>query len=113
MNGFQVNGYLVAVIVGMAAVTFGVRLALFALGERVRFTPRLRRALAYVPVAVLSAITVPMVLLPDGSHWQLSWRNPWLAGALVSGVLALRMRSLLAAIVGGMVVYLLWRWQLG
>ena len=107
------SAYLAAVVVGMAAVTFGVRLALFALGERVRFTPRLRRALAYVPVAVLSAITLPMVLLPDGSHWQLDWRNPWLAGALTSGVLALRARSLLAAIAGGMAVYLLWRWQFG
>ncbi|OIQ78714.1 branched-chain amino acid transport protein AzlD [mine drainage metagenome] len=107
------SAYLATVVVGMAAVTFGVRLALFALGERVRFTPRLRRALAYVPVAVLSAITLPMVLLPDGGHWQLDWRNPWLAGTLASGVLALRVRSLLAAIVGGMAVYLLWRWQLG
>ena len=106
------TAHLAAVIAGMAVVTFGVRLTLFALGERVRFTPRLRRALAYVPVAVLSAITVPMVLLPDGSHWQLDWRNPWLAGAIASGVLALRVRSLLAAIVGGMVVYLLWRWLL-
>jgi branched-subunit amino acid transport protein len=106
------TAHLVAVIGGMAVVTFGVRLTLFALGERVRFTPRLRRALAYVPVAVLSAITVPMVLLPDGSHWQLGWRNPWLAGAIASGVLALRVRSLLAAIGGGMVVYLLWRWLL-
>ena len=103
---------LIAVIAGMAVVTFGVRLVLFALGPRVAFTPRLRRALAYVPVAVLSAITVPLVLLPDGRHWDLGWRNPWLAGALASGILALRLRSLLAAIAGGMAVYLGWRWGL-
>ncbi len=103
---------LLAVIGGMALVTFGVRVTLFALGARAGFTPRIRRALSYVPVAVLSAITVPMVLLPDGSHWDFSWRNPWLAGSLVSGGLALRTRNLLAAISGGMVVYVIWRWLL-
>ncbi len=103
---------LFAVIVGMAAVTFGVRMTLFALGARAGFTPRMRRALSYVPVAVLSAITVPMVLLPDGVHWDLGWRNPWLAGSLASAALALRTRNLLAAIGGGMFVYLVWRWLL-
>ena len=98
---------------GMAAVTFGVRFALFALGERVRFTPRVRRALGHVPVAVLTAIVVPLVLLPDGSHWDLSWRNPWLAGALASALLVLGTRRLLAAIAGGLAVYLLWRWGFG
>lgn len=96
-------------IVGMAAVTFGIRFTLFALGERVRFPPRVRRALGYVPVAVLTAIVVPMVLLPDGSHWELSWRNPWLAGSVASALLALRTRRLLAGIGGGMLVYLLWK----
>ncbi len=100
-------------IAGMSAVTFGVRFAFFGLGERARFAPRVRRALAYVPVAVLTAITVPLVLLPDGTHWQLGWRNPWLAGTLASGALALRTRHLLPAIGGGMLVYLGWRWLLG
>ncbi len=100
-------------IAGMAGVTFGVRFALFALGERVRFTPRLRRALGYVPVAVLTAITVPLVLLPDGRHWDLGWRNPWLAGTLASALLSLRTRGLLPAIGVGMLVYLGWRWLLG
>lgn len=100
-----------ATIIGMAAVTFGVRFALFALGGRVEFAPRLRRALDYVPVAVLTAIVVPMVLMPDGSHLRLDWRNPWLAGALASALLALRWRGLLVSIVGGIVVFMVW--QLG
>ena len=102
-----------AVIAGMAAVTFTIRYALFGLGGRVRFSPRKRQALRHVPVAVLTAIVVPMVLLPDGQHWDLSWRNHWLAGALASAALALSTRKLLAAIAGGMAVYLLWRFGLG
>lgn len=97
------------IILGMTAVTFGVRYSFFALGDRVAFPAWVRRALHYVPVAVLTAIIVPMVLLPDGTHWQLHWRNAWLMGALTSGVLAWQRLPLLAAIGGGMGVYFLWR----
>ena len=100
-------------IAGMAAMTFPVRYAFFALGDRVAFPPLVQRALAFVPVAVLTAITVPMVLLPDGAHWQLTWRNPWLLGAAVSAAIAWRFNNLLAAIGGGMGVYFLFRWLLG
>jgi branched-subunit amino acid transport protein len=101
------------VIVGMAVVTFLIRYTLFGLGGRLQFSPRVRQALRHVPVAVLTAIVVPMVLLPDGQHWDVSWRNPWLAGAAASAALALATRKLLAAIAGGMAVYLLWRFGLG
>ena len=107
------KGHEIALIAGMAAMTFPVRYAFYALGDRIQFPPLVRRALSYVPVAVLTAITVPMVLLPDGSHWQLSWRNPWLVGAAVSGLIAWRFKNLLAAIGGGMLVYFLFRWVAG
>jgi branched-subunit amino acid transport protein len=97
------------VILGMAAVTFSVRYSFFVLGDRVAFPTWVKRALHYVPVAVLTAIVAPMVLLPDGTHWQLSWRNAWLMGALTSGVMAWKRLHLLAAIGGGMAVYFLWR----
>jgi len=100
-------------IAGMAAMTFPVRYAFFALGDRVAFPPLVKRALGFVPVAVLTAIVVPMVLLPDGAHWQLSWRNPWLLGAAVSGAIAWRFNHLLAAIGGGMAVFFLFRWLVG
>ncbi len=94
---------------GMTLVTFLIRYSFFALGERLRFPPLARRALRFVPAAVLTAITVPMVLVPDGTHWQLPWRNPWLAGALVSGWIAWRFNHLLGAIGAGMAVYFLGR----
>ncbi|HWQ10908.1 MAG TPA: AzlD domain-containing protein [Holophaga sp.] len=97
------------IILGMAAVTFSVRDSFFVLGHRVAFPAWARRALAYVPVAVLTAIVAPMVLLPDGAHWQLTWRNAWLAGALVSGIMAWKRLPILAAIATSMGVYFLWR----
>jgi branched-subunit amino acid transport protein len=99
-------------IAGMTAVTFLIRYSFFALGERLAFPPLARRALRYVPAAVLTAIVVPMVLVPDGAHWQLTWRNPWLLGALASGAIAWRFNHLLAAIGGGMGVYFLVRLML-
>ena len=100
-------------IAGMTAVTFLVRYGFYALGDRLSFPPLVHRALRYVPVAVLTAIVVPMVLLPDGSHWQLGWRNAWLLGALATGVIAWRFNHLLAAIGGGMVVFFLHRIIIG
>jgi branched-subunit amino acid transport protein len=107
------NGRELTLIAGMTTVTFLVRYGFFALGERVAFPSLVQRALRYVPVAVLTAIVVPMVLLPDGSHWQLGWRNAWLLGALATGIIAWRFNHLLAAIGGGMVVFFLHRIIIG
>ena len=98
-------------ILGMTGVTFPVRYALYALGQRVAFPALARRALAFVPVSVLTAIIVPMVLLPDGQHWQLDWHNAYLAGAVAAGIISWRWRHLLASISAGLAVFFLWRFM--
>lgn len=107
------NGRELALIAGMTGVTFLIRYAFFALGERVAFPPLVRRALRYVPAAVLTAIVMPMVLLPDGAHWQLDWHNAWLLGALATGLIAWRFNHLLASIAGGMAAFFIYRWMIG
>jgi branched-subunit amino acid transport protein len=99
-----------AIIAGMALVTFGIRYTLFALGERAAFPVLVRRALRYVPVAVLTAITTPMLLLPDGQHWQLDWHNAYLVGGIAAGLIAWRWRRLLATLAGGLATFFFWRW---
>ena len=101
-----------AVVAAMALITFAIRYSFFALPADKSFPPWVGRVLAYVPVAVLTAIVVPMVLIPDGEHWSLDWRNAWLAGALASGVIAWRYNKLLVAIVVGFAVFFAWRWLL-
>jgi branched-subunit amino acid transport protein len=98
-----------AVVAAMAAITFAIRYSFFALPPERRFPAWVGRVLAYVPVAVLTAIVVPMVLIPDGTHWQATWRNAWLWGALASGLIAWRTGRLLLAIVVGFVVFFGWR----
>ena len=99
-------------ILGMAAITFLMRYSLFA-WPNLRFPPLVRQGLQYVPTAVLTAIVVPGMLLPDGEHWQLSLTNAYLlAGVVAIGIAALS-GNLLATIGGGLLVFFLLRWAMG
>ncbi len=100
-------------ILGMFAVTFGVRYLLFAGAGRLRFPPRLSAALGFVPPAVLTAIIVPAVLIPDGQRIDASLGNPYLLAALAALGVALWRRDLLLTIVFGMSVFMVLKWGLG
>ncbi|MBD8600609.1 MULTISPECIES: AzlD domain-containing protein [unclassified Pseudomonas] len=99
-------------IMGMAAITFLMRYSLFA-WPNLRFSPLVRQGLHYVPTAVLTAIVVPGMLLPDGAHWQLSLDNAYLLAGIVSIGIAAMSRNLLATIGGGLLVFFWLRWAMG
>ncbi len=92
-------------IAGMMAVTFGIRYFLFALAERIRLAPWLEHSLKFIPPAVLTAITLPAVLLPKG-EWQVSLANPYLVAALLSLAAGILTRNLLATIAIGLAAFL-------
>ncbi len=110
MSGWNSDEWLM--IAGMMAVTFAVRYPLLALAGRRELPKAIARALNYVPVAVLTAICVPMVLLPAG-EWALSASNPWLLGAMASVLVSWRKRHLLGTIGAGLLVFFAARWLLG
>jgi len=95
-------------ILGMMTVTFGVRYPILALSGRVRMPPLLVRALGYVPVAVLSAITVPIMLAPQGAL-QFSLGNEYLVAGVASIIFVAITRHLLWTIVTGMALFLILR----
>ncbi|NIV30676.1 MAG: AzlD domain-containing protein [Anaerolineae bacterium] len=99
-------------ILGMLAVTLGIRYFPFALASRTTMPPLMEAALQYVPPAVLVAITVPAVLLPRG-EWWVSWTNPYLVAALVSTLAGILTRNLLATIAIGLVVFFAFQMILG
>jgi branched-subunit amino acid transport protein len=99
-------------ILGMTAITFLMRYSLFA-WPNLRFPPVVRQGLHYVPTAVLTAIVVPGMLLPDGEHWQLNLTNAYLLAGLASIAIAALSRNLLATIGGGLLVFFLLRWAFG
>lgn len=95
-------------ILGMMAVTFGVRYPVLALFGRLRLPETVLRALRFVPVAVLSAIIWPATLMPQG-ELSLDWRNPYLLAALAAVLVSAWRKTLLPTIVVGMLVFALAR----
>jgi len=94
----------VLVILGMFAVTFGVRFVLFARAHKVVMPVFLGRALKFVPVAVLTAIITPMILMPD-QYMAITLLNPWLLGGLAAFAVGIWRQQQLLTILVGVVVF--------
>ena len=86
---------------GMGAVTFFVRVAPFFALERIELPERVRQALVFVPVAVLSAIVAQEVLAPGGGY-AIEPGNHRIIAAVIAGAVAWRTKNVLATIAAGM-----------
>ena len=91
------------VMLGGMAVTYGIRLSFIALLPAERMPPVLRRALRYVPPAVLSAIILPELIRPDGPL-DLTLANSRLLAGLVAAIVAWVSRNIWLTILVGMAV---------
>lgn len=98
----------ILLIAGMVAVTFATRYIPLVMAGRLRLPRALEAALRYVPVAVLTAITVQAVLMPKGAV-ELDLGNPYLFGSLAAILVAWLTKRLLPTIAGGMAVFLFWK----
>lgn len=92
-------------IAGMALVTLALRAAFLILPPEVKTPEFLRRALRYVPAAVLTAIWAPELVLAPGANERI------LAGAVAIGV-AWRWRVTFVTIVAGLAALHLFHWLL-
>jgi branched-subunit amino acid transport protein len=100
-------------ILGMAVINLVIRWPVYLFANQFRFPPLIERALAFVPVAVLTAIIVPTVLYPgDGDKIDLSWHNPALLASLVAAAVSYFGKNLFATIGAGVIAFLLFRWLL-
>ncbi|RBO82769.1 AzlD domain-containing protein [Marinomonas aquiplantarum] len=99
------------IILGMFVVTFGIRFVLLARAHKVTMPSYVEQALKYVPVAVLTAIITPMVLMPSG-EMSLSLDNPWLLGALAAFAVGIYRQQQLLTIVVGVLVFFVARYAL-
>ncbi|MEZ5538080.1 MAG: AzlD domain-containing protein [Thiolinea sp.] len=95
---------LLQIILGMFVVTFGIRFVLYARAHKVSLPDWVENALRFVPVAVLTAIITPMILLQD-QQLSFDWRNPWLLGSLAAFAVGLWRQQPLLTIVTGVVVF--------
>lgn len=96
-------------LVGMAVVTLSLRASLLVLPERVQLPPLMRRALRYVPPAVLTAIWAPELLLHSGSLYLAAANHRLLAGAVAIAV-AWRFRKTFVTIAAGLAALHFFDW---
>jgi branched-subunit amino acid transport protein len=89
-----------ATLLGMAAVTFVLRASFLVLPPGIETPPLLRRALRYVPAAVLTAIWAPEVLL----------QNEQLPAGAVAVLVAWRWRMTFATIIAGLLALHFFAW---
>jgi branched-subunit amino acid transport protein len=101
-------------ILGMALINLAIRWPVYLFADHFRFPPLIERALAFVPVAVLTAIVVPTVLFPtDGAPMDISWHNPALPAAVIAALVGRITKNLMATIAVAMAAFLLLRWYVG
>ncbi len=95
--------WLVMIAVGL--LTFLTRLSFVLLLERWQPPELVQRALRYVPVAVLTAIIMPELLVVEG-QLDFSLGNARLLAGLAAALVAWRSKSALWTIAAGMLVFL-------
>jgi branched-subunit amino acid transport protein len=103
------NSWLVMLLGGL--VTFGIRFSFIYLFGKFHIPETMRRALHYVPPAVLSAIVFPELFLHEGTL-ALSLDNVRLLAGLVAVAVAWYSRNTLLTIVVGMLALVLFQWVL-
>jgi len=98
-------------IVGMGAITLALRASFILLPAGLRLPALLRRALPFVPAAVLTALWAPELAFQKGVL-SLSLHNERLAGGLVAVLVAWRWRLTFATIASGLIALHLFDWLL-
>ena len=89
------------IILGMGLVTYAVRLSVIPLYGRGDVPPAVRRALRFVPPAVLTALVTPALIRPEGTV-NLRVTNLHLLAGSVAALVAWKTRSTLLTITVGM-----------
>jgi branched-subunit amino acid transport protein len=98
------NIWLVFLLGGL--LTFGMRFFFIYLLGRFEVPETMRRALRFVPPAVLTAIVVPELLIRSGQI-DVSWMNFRLLAGLAAVLVAWKTKNTLLTILGGVAVLLL------
>jgi len=99
-----VNIWLAMILGGV--ITFLMRFSFIYLFGRFEIPEQMRRALHYVPPAVLSAIIFPEILIRDGSL-DISLGNTRLLAGIVAVFVAWYSKNTLLTILAGMLALLL------
>ncbi len=103
MNGTDL--WTLAVIVGLAAVTVLTRSFFFMSSKPWHLPGWAQRGLQYAPIAALSAVVVPEIVMSQGQLIS-TWQDARLFAAAAGAIVYFRSKNVLLTIVLGMAVYL-------
>lgn len=99
------NNLLLVLTIGAIGLgTFLFRFSFIFLYGRFHLPEWLRRAMRFVPAAVLSALIFPAILV-DGDMIWISLQNPRMIAGIVAMLVAWRTKNLLATIASGLGVF--------
>ncbi|MEX2536035.1 MAG: AzlD domain-containing protein [Trueperaceae bacterium] len=97
-------------IAAMALLSYALRVSFLLLHERLGFPPVVRRALRYVPYAVLAALLLPAVFA--GGEEAFAIELPRIGAALLGALIALRTGSVILTLSLGMLTLWVGQWFL-
>jgi len=101
----DINWWTLGVIVGLAVVTVLSRSFFFLSNSEWHLPHWAQRGLQYAPIAALSAVIVPEIVMTQGAL-TVSWQDARIFAAVVGVVVYFAKRDVLLTIVLGMAVYL-------
>lgn len=91
------------IIIGMTLVTYFTRFGALALFRFTGVPTWLNRWLKYVPVAILTSLIVPALLLPKG-YLDISLQNHYLIAGIAAAFVAYKSRNIIATLGLGMLI---------
>ena len=97
--------WMFGVIIGLAAVTVVARSFFFLSNQDWQLPHWAQRGLQYAPIAALSAVVVPEIVMSQGALIT-TWQDARLFAALAGVLIYFARRDVLLTIIGGMAVYL-------
>lgn len=112
MTSGNTDIWTLVVILGLAIVTVVTRSFFFISRRNFKLPHWAQRGLQYAPIAALSAVIVPEIVMTQGQLIS-TFQDARIYGALTGAAIFYWSRNTLACIVGGMAVYLPLRLMLG
>ena len=97
--------WMFGVIIGLSVVTVVARSFFFLSNQDWQLPHWAQRGLQYAPIAALSAVVVPEIVMSQGALIT-TWQDARLFAAAVGVVIYFAKRHVLLTIIGGMAVYL-------
>ena len=97
--------WMFGVIMGLAVVTVVARSFFFLSNQDWQLPHWAQRGLQYAPIAALSAVVIPEIVMSQGTLIT-TWQDARLFAALAGVLIYFSKRDVLLTIIGGMAVYL-------